>query len=583
MSESREPGPRVMNEAVARRIVDDAWEEVRRSGHMQAQLAEVPTRLPDLSAEAAERRSRVGRELLARVGRLDVERLPAGLALSLRLVAFRARVWAKEAEWYWTVIDPLGIGFFGMFLPTAYCGGFLLGSINNQLAEFPFDEAGDLDRYLGLISDYGRLVDQMAHRTQGQAQRGMLMPKAQLAQSRALMSALRAGCSQSLAVKHERLGGLPSARFLRGLQERIKSVVEAAFDRALAVLSDDYLSRAPERVGLDQFTGGRAVYEDLVRLHTTLDLSPEQVHAKGIERIAQIEASMQSVRTELGFEGDGAAFLARLNADTRWRATTVEGVQGVFQRYIDRLKPHFSRCFGSAPRAECSIQPLPEALQGSMTFGYYDAPRPGRPKGLYLFNSRNLTQQGLFNVGALTYHELVPGHHLHLCTQNESEALHPFHRFSFVNAYNEGWAEYAATLAGEMGMYAEPEERYGRLVMDAFLSCRLVVDTGMNALGWSLERARDYLRRHSGMAEAEILSESLRYSCDLPAQALAYKLGDVEIMGMRESMRAALGGRFDVREFHAAVLRTGALPLPDLRWYIGHETGRLSGGHEGPR
>jgi uncharacterized protein (DUF885 family) len=577
MSESSKSGAGVTNEGVARRIVDDAWEEVRRSSYVQAQLGCLPGRLPDLSEEASERRSRVGAELLARVAKLELDQLPPQLALSLRLVAFRARVWAKEAEWYWTVIDPLGVGFFGIFLPTAYCGGFLLGSIHNQLAEFPFEEAGDLDRYLGSVSDYGRLVDQFASRTQGQAQRGMRMPKPQLAQSRALLSALRAGCARALAVGHERLGGLPSASFMRELQERIKGVVEPAFDRALAVLSDHYLSQASERVGLEQFAGGRAVYEELVRLHTTLDLTPEQVHTKGVERIAQIEAAMRSIRSELGFEGDGVAFLARLNADPRWRAATVEGVKGMFQRYIDRLQPHFGRCFGSAPRAECSIQPLPEALQGSMTFGYYDAPRPARPKGLYLFNSHNLTRQALFNIGALTYHELVPGHHLHLCTQHESDSLHPFHRFSFVNAYNEGWAEYAATLAGEMGMYEEPEERYGRLVMDAFLSCRLVVDTGMNAQGWSLERARDYMRRHSGMAEAEILTESLRYSCDLPAQALAYKLGDVEIMGMREGMRAALGGRFDIKDFHAAVLGTGALPLPDLQWHIEHETRRLAG------
>jgi uncharacterized protein (DUF885 family) len=305
-------------------------------------------------------------------------------------------------------------------------------------------------------------------------------------------------------------------------------------------------------------------------------LTPEQVHAKGVERIAQIEQSMQSIRAELGFKGDADTFLARLNADPRWRAATVEGVKGVFQRYIDRLKPHFARCFRSTPRAEYSIEALPEALQGSMTFGYYDAPRPHRPTGLYLFNSSNLTKQALFNVGALTYHELVPGHHLHLCTQRESSSLHPLQRFSFVNAYNEGWAEYAATLAGEIGMYEEPEERYGRLVMDAFLSCRLVVDTGMNVLGWSLERGRDYMRRHSGMAEAEILSESLRYSCDLPAQALAYKLGDVEILGMRERMRAALGSRFDLKDFHAAVLGTGALPLTDLDWYVERETRRLA-------
>jgi uncharacterized protein (DUF885 family) len=161
--------------------------------------------------------------------------------------------------------------------------------------------------------------------------------------------------------------------------------------------------------------------------------------------------------------------------------------------------------------------------------------------------------------------------------QNESASLHPFHRFSFVNAFNEGWAEYAATLAGEIGMYEEPEERYGRMVMDAFLSCRLIVDTGMNALGWSLEQAREYMRHHSGMAEAEILSESLRYSCDLPAQALAYKLGDVEILDMRERMRSSLGQGFDLRDFHASVLGMGALPLPELRGHVERATRGVTG------
>src|SRR5262249_18502431 len=161
-------------------------------------------------------------------------------------------------------------------------------------------------------------------------------------------------------------------------------------------------------------------------------------------------------------------------------------------------KPRFAEFFQVAPQADYGVTPLPEALQGSMTFGYYDAPRPDRNRGLYLFNSRNLTKQALFNVGALIYHELVPGHHLHLATQRENLLLHPLRAHSFVNAYNEGWAEYAGTFAGEIGMYEAPEERYGRLVMDAFLTCRLVVDTGMNVLGWSLERARGYMHAHSG-------------------------------------------------------------------------------------
>lgn len=557
-----------IQEALARRIVDDAWEERRRSSDVQGQLERAAVRLPDLSEEAAERRSRTGRDLLARMGKVDVDRLPVELALSLRLVAFCARTWAREGEWYWTVVDPMGVGFFGMFLPTAYCGGFLISGIGNQLAEFPFNETGDLDRYLGLVSDYGRLIDQIDRRTQGQAQRGMRIPRAQVPQSRGLLAALRSGCVKSLSVAPERLHGLPSRRFARELDQRIKGIVEPAFDRALQTLSDEYLREAPQAVGLNQFAGGGAIYAELVKLHTTLDLTPEQVHARGIERIAQIEEAMQSIRSELGHETGAAAFLARLNADRRWRATTAEGVRAVFQRYIDRMNPHFSRCFRSGPKAQYSIEPLPQALEGSMTFGYYDVPRPACPTGRYLFNSRNLTQQALITIGALTYHELMPGHHLHLCTQSESESLHPLHRFSFVNAYNEGWAEYAATLAGEMGMYEEPEERYGRLVMDAFLSSRLVVDTGMNALGWSLERGRAYMRAHSGMAEAEVLSETLRYSCDLPAQALAYKLGDAEILALRDRQRAAQGGGFDLRDFHATVLSHGALPLPDLRWHM---------------
>jgi uncharacterized protein (DUF885 family) len=562
--------------ATALRIVDDAWEELRRGVFVQAELGHPLTRLPDFSQAEAERKSGVARGLLERVRQMPTTDLPADVALSLRVVEFRARLWAKEAEWYWSVVDPAGVGFPAMFLPTAYCGGFVLNVIHEQLSAHRFEEAGDLDRYLGLIADYARLIGQVGARTQGQAERGMRMPKAQIRQSRALLAAFRSGVRRTLGVSPERIKAGDSAAFLRELDRRIGESVEPAFDRALAVLSDTYLAQAPEGVGLGQYAGGAEIYAELVRLHTTLDLTPEQVHARGLERLAKIEHAMGAIRAELGFKGDAAAFRAHLNADPRWRATTVEGVTAFFQRYIDRLKPRFAEAFRTAPRAGYSITPLPEALQGSMTFGYYDAPRPERPQGLYLFNSANLTKQALFNVGALTYHELVPGHHLHLCTQKENNALHPFRAFSFVNAFNEGWAEYAATFVGELGMYEEPEERYGRLVMDAFLSCRLVVDPGMNALGWSLEQARDYMRAHSGMAEAEILTESLRYSCDIPGQSLAYKLGDSEILSMRERMRAALGPRFDIRDFHAAVLAPGALPLPDLGWHLERETERLA-------
>lgn len=562
----------------AQRIVDDAWEEARRGPYVRQNLGLTPTRLPDLSFAEAARKSEVGRSLLTRADAIDLDGLPHDLALSLRVVRWRAGMWAREAEWYWTVCDPIGAGFFGLFLPTAYCGGFLLNFVHAMIRSFRFQDAGDLDRYLALASDYARMIEQMRERTAGQAERGMRMPVPQIAAARALIAGFKAQVRDLWSVAPERLGKLDAPGFSAELERRISQRIESAYASLLALFDDDYVAKAPAEVGIGQYPGGAGIYESLVRLHTTQDLSPRQVFDAGHERMAQIEAQMASVRQELGFKGDGAAFLASIAADSRWRAETPSAIAAVFQRYIDRLQPRFNELFRTAPAASYGVEALPEALQGSMTFGYYDAPRPDRKSGRYLFNSTNLSRQPLHNVAALNYHELVPGHHLHMATQHENTALHPFRSHSFVNAYNEGWAEYAATLAGEVGMYEEPEERYGRLVMDAFLTCRLVVDTGMNALGWSLEQARDYMREHSGMSETEIRSETLRYSCDIPGQSLAYKLGDTRMLELREQMRSSLGGRFDIRDFHEAVLGPGSLPLDDLAWHIERETDRLSRG-----
>lgn len=551
---------------LALRIADEAWEEVRRSLMVQIQLGAVPAHLPHISPEEAQRRSEVGRKLLERIAALKGEALSHDAALTLRVAEFRARTWSREADWYWVAVDPLGVGFFGMFLPTAYCGGFTLNYIHSQLVAFQFREAGDCDRYLGLLADYARLIGQFEARTVGQRERGMLMPRPQIASARTLLGALRAG-AVALAVAPERLAKVTAPVLTEEICLRCR-LIDAAYERLIGVFSEDYFSQAPEQVGLGQYAGGKEIYLELVKDHTTLDLTPREVHERGVECMARIQESMRKIREELQFSGDHKAFIAHLNEDPRWRADSVEGVKAVFQRYIDRLAPRFGEYFADRPRAGYGIAPLPQALEASMTFGYYEPPRPGRDQGLYLFNSKNLTRQSLFNIGALTYHELVPGHHLHLATQNESRQLHPLRTHSFVNAFNEGWAEYAATFAGEIGMYEAPEERYGRLVMDAFLTSRLVVDTGMNMLGWSLEQARDYMRAYSGMAETEVLTETLRYSCDIPAQSLAYKLGDTEIMMLRARMQQALGKRFQMQAFHAAVLESGALPLPDLAWHI---------------
>jgi uncharacterized protein (DUF885 family) len=270
---------------------------------------------------------------------------------------------------------------------------------------------------------------------------------------------------------------------------------------------------------------------------------------------------MQGLLARVGFAGTPAEYVRKIESDPKWRATGSEEVAAVFNRYIERMAHRLDEYFAFKPAAGHAVAPLPEALSASMTFGYYDPPSRTTATGRYLFNAQNLSRNALANIAALNYHELVPGHHMHVASQRENDALVPLRKHNLVNAFNEGWAEYAATLAGEMGMYREPEEQFGRYMMDAFLTCRLVVDTGMNVLGWTLEQARDYMRACSFMPEVEIKSESIRYSCDIPGQALAYKLGDSYLLALRERMRAALADRFDIRDFHDAVLKPGSLPL----------------------
>lgn len=541
--------------------LDEAWSELSSTMFVMHALGHPIEQVPDISEAAAKLRSERAARWLDRAAAIDRTRLSDDQALTLEVATQAMARRAREFDWYWLAFDPMGVGFFALFAPTAYAGAWMLNYLGGMLARHAIDGPGGVDRYLELVDGYARLVMQFNKRTVGQAARGIRMPVPQLEQSIELVTRLRAAAVATLTPAADRLASVDDAATGR-IADRIESAVLPAFDQLLAVLRDPaYRAAAPQQVGIGQYPGGAELYRELVRLHTTLDLTAEEVHAEGLRRMDDIRRAMETLIREAGATGTPAEYFDAINADPAWRADDSEGVTAFFRRYIDRIAPHIDACFDFKPVAPHDAEPLPEALSASMTFGYYDLPSPAQPKGRYLFNAANLRNNGLCNIAALNYHELVPGHHFHLASQQENTALHPLRKHAFINAFNEGWAEYAATLAGEIGMYQMPEERFGRLMMDAFLTCRLVVDTGMNALGWSLEQARDYMRANAFMPETEIRSESIRYSCDMPAQALAYKIGEHFLVEQREAMRARLADRFDIREFHNAVLKPGALPL----------------------
>jgi uncharacterized protein (DUF885 family) len=543
---------------LALRLIEDAAAYVEIH-----QLGPAPSsRLPDLSETGVAGRAATARLLLGRLDTIDRTALPLPLRLAVDTVAARAPFWASQDDWFWTVFDPSGAELFGLFAPTAYCGGYVLNTLVGALAGMALASEADRYRYLAGLSELGQFIAALHARTAGQMARGIYMPRGQAVEAGPLLARIAAQLEVRLRVGDARLPG--HERFKAEARRLVATELVAALDAFAADLDQRYVDRAPDRVGIGQYPDGPAIYRALVKLHSSTGLSPEDVHEIGLERVSGLRQRMRAVRDEIGFAGDDRAYRAALDADPRWRASTPEGVAAVFQDYIDRIEAHIPAQFPRRPAATYDVGPLPEALSEAMTFGYFQAATPDNPHGRYLFNAANLIRNGLFTLGPLTYHELVPGHHLQLARQMENEALPLIRRRSSFSAFAEGWAEYAAHLAEELGLYRDPAERFGRLVMEAFLACRLVVDTGMNALGWSLERARDYLRENSFMPEKEIASETLRYACDVPGQALAYKLGDREILRQRERVRAALGESYDQREFHELLLDAGAMPMGSL-------------------
>jgi uncharacterized protein (DUF885 family) len=546
---------------IAMRVVEDMRDIV-------AGAAAWPGRgsLNDMSVDGVCARAALAAGLRARLAGVDRASLGGTIGHTLALVDARIAAWENAADWYWTVFDPAGGEMFAMFAPTPYCLGFLASGLAAALQRAPVANEGDQARYLAGLHDFGHALDQMADRTRGQIERGIFMPRAQAEAAVTLLERLERDQAAALAIGEGRLAG--AAAFKSDVARVAADRITGGFARLRALLDPAYFAQVRDNVGMMHYPDGPDIYAALVRLHGATDLTPRQVHQVGLDRMAEVRSAMAEARRAAGFAGDDHAYRAVLDADPAWRAETPEAIAAVFQRYIDRFAPEVEKLFRVKPRADYGVRPLPDALTGALTFGYYAPPTPDHPRGDYVFNAHNLAASGLHNLGALTYHELVPGHHLHLALQEENAALSSIRRFMMPTAYVEGWAEYAVTLAEERGMFTDPAERFGRLVSEAFLVCRLVVDTGMNALGWSLEQARAYMRENSFFGEAEIRSETLRYSSDIPGQALAYKLGDRAILAMRERMRAALGDRFDIRDFHDGVLAPGAIPLPALADHI---------------
>lgn len=550
----------------AQNVIEQVWRRLADTFKTRFNQGHSIEAFPDLSEKQAERLAGEARAGLAQIEAIDIALLPHSLAVTLKIVAFQLTVDAQAANRYWLAQECYGHP--GMFLVGPYGGGYMFSTALKSFARFLFSSRADCDRYLALVEDYARLLQQMHRKLQLQAQRGIRVPQPALPAVRRLLADQQNAARVGLRVAADRMQSIRApSDYAEIVARRVDERVVSAFAALIDALGEDYASRAPESVGMMQFNDGQRVYESLVAQHLSIPMASDAVHRAGVDRMRRIQDEMEEIRGTLGCP-DRAAFHRSLLSNTAWIARSQEELQSVFDAAIRRIEPQVDRLFRFKPLAPYGTKRLDSKLERGLTYGYYQWPMVGHPEGTYYFNGSNLAERTLTTAASLIYHELIPGHHFHIASQQENELLHPLRKILLFVAFNEGWAEYAATLAGEIGMYADPHERYGRLSMDAFLTSRLVVDTGMNVLGWSLERARQYLREHTLMSEAEIRSETLRYSTDIPGQSLAYKIGELKMHELRQRAKSALGDKFDIRDFHDVVLGCGGMPLQVLEWHV---------------
>ena len=348
----------------------------------------------------------------------------------------------------------------------------------------------------------------------------------------------------------------------------IRDRLNPAHARLRDFIKTQYLPKARESVGLGQMPGGAALYRYLVESNTTTTMTPEEIHQLGLREVDRIHGEMEKVKAAVGFKGDLHQFADFLRSDPRFKPATAQAMRDAFLDIDRRVGLVVGRDFSVIPKTPLEIRPDPPYREKTSAGGEYQQGTPdGSRPGVFYYNSYDLPSRYTWGYETLFLHEGRPGHHFQISLAQENETLPPFQRFGGNTAYVEGWALYSESLGYELGFYTDPYQNYGHLNDEILRAMRLVVDTGLHAKGWGRDQAIQYMLDNSAMSKTDAVAEVERYIA-IPGQALAYKVGQLTIRRLRTRAEQALGPKFDVRDFHAQVLMSGALPMAVLEHKI---------------
>lgn len=456
--------------------------------------------------------------------------------------------------------------------------GYLFDQMNGAQSEFPaflinihrVSNADEAQAYVERIRGIGPALDQLTTQSRERAARGIMPPDWVYPYVISdIENLLKAGDANAVLEDFGQKTGalaLPadqSAALVQAASEAWNAAARPAYERLLAEMKRQQ-GFAPKEDGIWRFEDGAGYYKALLANYTTTDLTADQIHDIGLGEVARIHGEMRAIMAQVGFAGTLQDFFAYTRDDSRFYYDTREAYLADAQAKLDAMEAKLPEFFATLPKAPMVIKPVEAFREQSAGKAFYQSPAPdGSRPGTYYVNLYNLRDMSKNELEALAYHEGLPGHHLQRTIQTELGDVPPFRRFGGVTAYTEGWGLYTEELGKDMGFYTDPYSDFGRLGMELWRACRLVVDTGIHHKRWSREQAIQYLAENTPNPEGDIRKAIERYVV-YPGQATAYMIGKLKIMELRGRAQTELGSRFDIKGFHDAVLLSGPVPLDIL-------------------
>ncbi|MDJ0698461.1 MAG: DUF885 domain-containing protein [Woeseiaceae bacterium] len=469
-------------------------------------------------------------------------------------------------------IEIEGDRFPGYLQPLNQFGSVMsyMVQLGSGASVHPFKTVEDYENWLSRVDDFAVLAEQLVDNMREGMQQGIVRPRILMEkalpqlESQFVENVEDSAFYGPIRNMPESFSDADRERLAAAFAIAIENKILPAFQSVYNFVGDDYMSAARETVGLSELPNGAEWYAFNVRVQTTTDMTPEEIHQVGLDEVTRIHDEMRGVMEEVGFEGDLHDFFDFMNSDDQFFYDEPEELIQGYRDMTENVTELARDLFEIFPETPFEVRRVEPYREQSAAGGSYQSGNPdGSRAGVFYANAYNMRARPKWAMESLFLHEAIPGHHFQIMIQRENEELPRFRRFGGFGAFIEGWGLYAETLGKELGVYTDPYSYFGALNAELWRAIRLVVDTGIHAKGWDKQQVLDYMYANSAVAEARAVAEAERFMA-IPGQALSYKIGQLKMLEIRASAEERLGEKFDVKAFHTEVLRDGAMPLSML-------------------